>query len=303
MDAKEKRILVSLGTVTAALSLSVGVSFKANVLLVRLDAIGGLIELVVLAITFAALRRAKAAPNDSYNYGLAKLENLCGLLFSQVQFVYLLVFAWLAFNRLLDPIPPRGAGWSVLLYAYGVAVTGAMMRWTEVLNRTSPSPVAESLWRGYEVKFWANMSTVAAVSLATVYSDQPFAAYLDPIAVLALCGLRLRNIYKTFLVSGRDLLDAAAEEHTLLIILRELAANFDHYDDLIGYTTRRAPGSIFITIHLGFAPHRTLSEVFDVAEQLTAGIDSALVGAQVAVVPHRAVPMEGCTDTVPDRPS
>lgn len=291
MDAKEKRILVSFGTVTAALILSVGASFKANVLLVRLDAIGGLIELVVLAITFAAMRQVKRAPSDSFNYGLAKLENLCGLLFSQVQLVYLLIFAWLAFNRLLDPIPPRGAGWCILLYAYGVAVTGAMMHWTGALNRTSPSPVAEALWRGYEVKFWANIATVAAVTLATVFSDQPFAAYLDPIAVLALCGLRLRNICRTILVSGRDLLDAAAEEHTLLIIVRELAANFDHYDDLIGYTTRRVPGAIFITIHLGFAPSRTLSEVFDVAERLTASIDSALVGAQVAVVPHRAALM------------
>lgn len=36
MDAKEKRVLVSLGTVTVALILSVGVSFKANILLVRL---------------------------------------------------------------------------------------------------------------------------------------------------------------------------------------------------------------------------------------------------------------------------
>lgn len=252
---------------------------------------------MVLAITFAVLRRAKAAPNDSYNYGLG-CWRICAVCCSPKFNSSICWFSRGWPSTACSIRFPRGSGVERPAYAYGVAVTGAMMRWTGALNRTSPSPVAESLWRGYEVKFWANMSTVAAVTLATVFSDQPFSAYLDPVAVLALCGLRLRNIYKTFLVSGRDLLDAAAEENTLLIIVRELAANFDHYDDLIGYTTRRAPGSIFITIHLGFAPHRTLLEVFDVADRLTTSIDSALVGAQVAVVPRRTAPIGDCTDTV-----
>jgi len=288
MDAKEKRVLVSIGTVTAAIILSAIASLGSNVLVIRLDAVGSLIELGVLAVTYAALRRARRAPCDDYNFGLAKLENLCGLLFAQVQIVYLGIFVWLAVGRFLDPVPPQGAGWGTLLYLYGIGVTGFMMRWSGALYRERPSPVAESLWRGYQIKFWANVSTALAVSAAAAFPEEPLVGYLDPVNVLALCALRLRNVHRILMASGRDLLDAAADEQARLVILRELARRFDDYDDFIGYETRRSPGATYVTIHLGFAPGRTLEEVFAAAEALRGGIAAGIAGARVSVVPHPA---------------
>ena len=288
MDAKEKRVLVSLGTVGAAIVLSAVASLGSNVLVIRLDAIGSLLELAVLAVTYAALRRARRAPCDDYNFGLAKLENLCGLLFAQVQIVYLGIFVWLAVGRFLDPVAPQGAGWGALLYLYGIGVTGFMMRWSGALYRERPSPVAESLWRGYQIKFWANVSTGLAVGAAAAFPDHPLIAYLDPVNVLALCALRLRNVHRILMSSGRDLLDAAADEQARLVILRELARRFDSYDDFISYETRRSPGATYVTLHLGFAPGRTLEEVFDTAHALRDGIAASIAGARVSVVPHRA---------------
>lgn len=288
MDAKERRVIVSMATVTAAILLSGAASLGSNVLVVRLDAVGSLIELAALAITYVALRRAKAAPCDDFNYGLGKLENLCGLLFAQVQIVYLAVFVWLAVGRLGDPAPPQGAGWGVLLYVYGAVVTGLMMRWSAALNRESPSPVAQSLWRGYQIKFWANVTTGTVLALAALFPDQPLTQYLDPLNVLVLCALRLRNIHRMLRESGRDLLDAAVDEHVRLIILRELARRFDAYDDLLGYETRRSPGVTFVTIHLGFTPDRPLNDVFDAVETLTRSIEEHVPGARVSIVPHKA---------------
>lgn len=289
MGAKEKRVLVSIGTVTAALILSFIASLGSNVLVIRLDAVGNLIELAVLAVTYAALRWAKAAPDDNYNFGLVKLENLCGLLFAQMQIIYLAIFVWLALDRIAAPVPPQGAEWGVLLYLYGITVTGLMMRWSGALYREQPSPVAESLWRGYQIKFWANILTGAALLTAASFPDQPLVGYLDPLIVMALCALRLRNIHRILMACGRDLLDAAVDERTRLVILRELAHCFDGYDDLIGYETRRSPGATYVTIHLGFLPERTLSEVFGTTESLTTAIAASINGARVAVVPHRAV--------------
>lgn len=304
MDAKEKRILVSIGTVTVAVILSSIASLGSNILVIRLDAVGSLVELAVLAVTYAALRRARTAPSEDYNFGLVKLENLCGLLFAQVQIISLAIFVWLALGRITAPVPPQGAGWGALLYLYGIAVTGVMMRWSGALHREQPSPVAESLWRGYQIKFWANVSTGLAVLAAASFPDHPLIGYLDPLNVLALCALRLRNIHRILMACGRDLLDAAADEHTRLIILRELARCFDGYDDLIGYETRRSPGATYVTIHLGFLPERTLPEVFDTAESLTAGIATSIDGAWVSVVPHRAAhppPWNHHSQPPPDR--
>jgi hypothetical protein len=83
----------------------VDVSAASNALVIRLDIIGGLLEVVALAITSLALAPARRPANASFNFGYAKLENICGLLIAQGQFSSLLIFLWLALHRAGRPRP------------------------------------------------------------------------------------------------------------------------------------------------------------------------------------------------------
>lgn len=80
MAPRPKRVPVSLCTVGTAVVLPPVASAGSNVLVIRLDVVGGLIELVALAITWHTLAHAKRPANEGFNYGYAKLENICGLL-------------------------------------------------------------------------------------------------------------------------------------------------------------------------------------------------------------------------------
>ncbi len=286
MDPKQKRVAVSLGTVGAAVVLSLMASAGSNALVIRLDVVGGLIELVALAITWHALSRARRPATEGFNYGYAKLENICGLLIAQVQFAYLLIFLWMAFQRLASPVPPQGAGWGLLLYIYGAAVTGFMLAWSRRLMRTANSPVVEALYRGYQVKVAANITTGALLAVAALFPDVPAVHYLDPLNVILLCAIRIRAIVLTIVASGRDLLDAAVEEESKIAIYASLAHHFDEYEDLVRLETRRTPQAVFVTLHLAFAEERPLSEVLRTMEALSADIAQRVPTAQVQVVPH-----------------
>lgn len=286
MDPKQKRVAVSLCTVGAAVLLSLLVSAGSNALVIRLDVVGGLIELVALAITWHALARSKRPATDSFNYGFAKLENICGLLIALVQFAYLLIFLWMAVQRLAEPVPPQGAGWGLLLYAYGTAVTGTMLWWSRQLMRTAPSPVVEALYRGYQVKVAANIATGLMLGIAALFPEEPVVHYLDPVNVILLCAVRIRSIVLTVVASGRDLLDAAVEEESKIAIYASLAKHFDDYEDLVRLETRRSPQAVFVTLHLAFAETRSLPEVFATMESLSEDIARRVPNAQVTVVPH-----------------
>jgi cation diffusion facilitator family transporter len=286
MDDKQKRVAVSLLTVTAAVILSVIVSAGSNALVIRLDVAGSLLELVALGITWHALVRSKRPANEAYNYGFAKLENLCGLLIAQVQMAYLLIFLWMAFQRLAEPVAPQGAGWGLLLYVYGTCVTSLMLAWSHALVKRAPTPIAMALFRGYQVKVAANVTTGAMLAVAALFPDEPAVHYLDPINVLLLCGLRIRAIAMVIVASGRDLLDAAAEEETKIAIYASLAKHFDDYDDLVRLETRRTPQAVFVTLHLAFTEDRELSAVYRAIDELCRDVAARVPNAEVAVVPH-----------------
>jgi cation diffusion facilitator family transporter len=286
MDPKQKRVAVSLATVGAAVLLSLAASAGSNALVIRLDVVGSLIELVALGITWHALARAKRPATDGFNYGFAKLENICGLLIAQVQFAYLLIFLWMAFQRLAEPVQPQGAGWGLLLYAYGTAVTSTMLWWSRKLVRAAPSPVIEALYRGYQVKVAANVTTGLLLTVAATFPDVPAVHYLDPVNVILLCAVRIRAIVLTVVASGRDLLDAAVEEESKIAIYASLAHHFDDYEDLVRLETRRTPQAVFVTLHLAFAESRALPEVFATMESLSHDIARRVPNAQVVVVPH-----------------
>jgi divalent metal cation (Fe/Co/Zn/Cd) transporter len=286
MDAKQKRVAVSFATVGAAVILSAIASAGSNALVIRLDVVGSLLELVALGITWHALARARRPATDGFNYGFAKLENICGLLIAQVQFAYLLIFLWMALGRLAAPVPPQGAGWGLLLYAYGTAVTGTMLLWSRRLAVGSPSPIAEALYRGYQVKVAANITTGLLLTVSALFPDVEAVHYLDPVNVILLCAIRIRAIILTVIASGRDLLDAAVEEEGKIAIYASLARHFDDYEDLIRLETRRSPQAVFVTLHLAFSDRRGLREVFATMEGLSADIAGRVPNAEVVVVPH-----------------
>jgi divalent metal cation (Fe/Co/Zn/Cd) transporter len=287
---KERRVLLSLLTVTLGLLISALVTLRSSALVIRLDMVGGAVEVVALLVTLATLRKARQAPNEIFNYGLGKLENLCSLMLAMVQLVYLGIFVWIAATRLGQPAAVQGAVFGLALYVYGALVTGLMMRWTGRLAREQPSPVVQALHRGYQVKFVANLSTGAVLAVSALLPGQALVPYLDPLNVLALCALRLRTIWRMIGESGRDLVDAAVSEHLQLLILRALAEHFDHYDALLAIETRRSPARVFVTLRLGFDPARGLPGVFDSMEAIAAAIREAIGEAEVYVVPSRLLP-------------
>lgn len=285
---KERRVLLSLVTVGLALVISAAVSQRSSALVIRLDLVGGVVELVALLVTLLTLRKARAAPDERFNYGLGKLENLCSLMLAMVQLIYLGIFVWIAAARLGRPVAVEGAAFGLALYAYGTLVTGLMLRWTGKLMRSQPSPVVQALHRSYQIKVMANLSTGMVLAIAALAPGQPLVAYLDPLNVLALCVLRLRNIWRMVQESGRDLVDAAVAEHLQLLILRALAERFDDYDALLGIETRRSPSQVFVTLRLGFDPGRGTEAIFDAMEAIGASVRSLIGEAEVAIVPSRA---------------
>ena len=294
-DVKYQHVVAAMLAVTGSILLAIATTLHSNVLIVRLDLVGFFVELIVLAITLAALRRSKAAPNDMFNFGLGKLENLCALLFTLVQVVYLVIFVWLAIERLIHPTEVEGAAFGAALYAYGAATSGFMIRGMRAVRKETPSPVIDALYRGYVIKLWTSVGTAAVLSAVAVAHDATLSQYLEPLNVIAICALRLYNISRIAIHSGRDLIDAAADETVQIIVLRALVGEFERYDSFLGYQTRRSPGTIFITIHLGFAPDRNLGEVFDTMDAIGREVAAHVADARVSVVPQR-VPAGGLSD-------
>lgn len=94
-----------------------------------------------------------------------------------------------------------------------------------------------------------------------------------------------KSIYDVFSGSVSDLLDRSLDEYHLLIILRQLVANFDAYDQIHGFRTRRSGSNAFIEIFLEFDRETRMHAVYGLLERMESELKKHIPNAQVMIIP------------------
>ena len=98
----------------------------------------------------------------------------------------------------------------------------------------------------------------------------------------------IKSIYDVFSSSLSDLLDRSLDEYHMLIILRELVANFDAYDQIHGFRTRRSGSQAFIELFLEFNPDTRMEALYDLLDRMESALKEQIPQAQVMIIPSRS---------------
>ena len=131
---------------------------------------------------------------------------------------------------------------------------------------------------------------ILAVGIALIFSGATWTRYLDVAATSILTISILKSIYDVFSGSISDLLDRSLDEYHLLIILRELVANYDAYDQIHGFRTRRSGSQTFIELFMEFNPETKMESVYALLGRLEAELKNNIPNAQVMIIPSRQRP-------------
>ncbi len=266
----------------AAAVLSGSVTLYASTLKTVNEAIG-------IIISWRIARKIARGDPGVYDYGMGKFESIARIIVGAVLLISVLILVAIAVFRILIPATLGGGG-----VVFGMAVCIVMIgidTWFWVRNsriaKREPSPLMESQWQLFRLKAAANVVVLFALGLAVLCAGYPWAVYIDPISSFVIIGILFRSGYGMIVQSLPDLLDRTLEEELQLMLMKELADNFEHYEQMHSVRSRRSGGNVYIDIFLEFDGERKMCEVQDVIDRIQQSIEAKIPKSSVNIISCR----------------
>jgi len=296
---RERSIVTSLVVDFILLLPDVVAALLANSLVMMADVLKCINELLATFLSWLAIRKVVRNKPYNFDYGLGKLENLTSIIVAWIMFLSLIIVLYSAFYRFRHPhgLHSAGATLGIALMLVGVCVNTWLWIKNYRVSRKEYSPIMESQWRLFRAKAVADLTVLLTLVLSvSLYNIVPWAIYIDPIGSLAIAGFLMFSIYHIIAHSVDDLLDRTLDESLQLVIIRDLAAFYEHYKAIHGVHSRRSGSNIYIEIFLEFDGDKKMNEVQEIINMIKSGIEHHIKGSFITIVPATA-PVQGHGNT------
>ena len=243
------------------------------------------IDLIAAGIATFSVHAADRPPDRTHPYGHEKIENISGVIEGLLIFLAAVWIIYEAVEKLLYGVDLKYLGYGLVVMGVSGAmnlVVAALLNKSAVQNR-SVALEADAAHLYADVYTSAGVFAGLAVISVGRHFFQADLAWLDPVIAIGVAVLILATAYRITRKSFFPLLDAAAspeEVARIQEVMKEFGRNGSDFHKL---RTRRAGGSLYVDLHMGFKPGMSLEQGHDLSHRLTAQIEEALPGAKVLV--------------------
>jgi ferrous-iron efflux pump FieF len=249
-------------------------------LAVLASALDSLLDILMSAVNFLAIRHAEQPADRNHSYGHGKFETAATL----VQSIIISVTgAWVLFEsvrRLLQgniQLANLEEGMIVLLFSGGVSV--AISRHLRNVGRKTDSSALQADALHFSMDVYANLAMVAGLILIKLVQ----APWLDPLLSGLVGCYILFEAVKLVRHGLRDMLD----EELPAALRSEVEKLIEsHPGELLDYhnlRTRRAGSQKLMDFHLTVCRNMTVEDAHEISDQLERKIEAEIPGADVTI--------------------
>jgi cation diffusion facilitator family transporter len=272
--------IYTVGVSTIGIMTSNSIVFVANFVIAFTGALAS-------GLSLYTIKRMSRGADLLNTYGLGRMETISSIVVGTTMLLAAIFVGYETVAKILHPAEQHG-GLVAMLLTFASFIASAWL-WIRNyrLSKKEHSPIFSSMWRMARMGALEDLLIILAVGISLAFSGAPWTRYLDVLATSILMISIVKSIYDVFSGSISDLLDRSLDEYNMLIILRELVANFDAYDQIHGVRTRRSGSQNFIEIFLEFNGDTKMEAVYKLKERLESELKKMMPNAQIMVIPSR----------------
>lgn len=272
--------IYTVGVSTIGIMTSNSIVFVANFVIAFTGALAS-------GLSLYTIKRMSRGADLLNTYGLGRMETISSIVVGTTMLLAAIFVGYETVAKILHPAEQHG-GLVAMLLTFASFIASAWL-WIRNyrLSKKEHSPIFSSMWRMARMGALEDLLIILAVGISLAFSGAPWTRYLDVLATSILMISIVKSIYDVFSGSISDLLDRSLDEYNMLIILRELVANFDAYDQIHGVRTRRSGSQTFIEIFLEFNGETKMEAVYKLKERLESELKKMMPNAQIMVIPSR----------------
>jgi cation diffusion facilitator family transporter len=274
---------LSVGSNTALTVGKLVAGFATGSVSILSEAAHSAIDLIAAGMATFSVHVSDRPPDETHQYGHEKIENVSGVIEGLLIFAAAVWIIYEAVDKLIHGVELRYLGDGVAVMAISGAVNlviATVLKKSAIRNR-SVALEADA------AHLYADVYTSAGVFLGLAVialGSRIFGAdlaWLDPVIAIGVASLILVTAYRITRKSFFPLMDSSASPEEMAQIEKVIQRFGENGVDFHKLRTRRAGGSLYVDLHMGFKPGMSLEQGHDLSHSLTSKIEEALPGAKV----------------------
>jgi len=282
MTPSSKKLFAAKLSIATALSLSVLkfiVGLMTGSLAVLSSAIDSMLDILMSAVNFLAIRHAEQPADESHAYGHGKFETMAALIQSLViggSGVWILIES---IRRLVSGGVPERLGSGVVVLVVSVIASWLISRYlVKVATETDSAALrADSLHFAMDV--YTNLALAAGLAVMHFFH----LGWLDPLLSLLVGGYILREAVKLARHALDDVLDAQLPEDLRDRIEKVVRLHGGDSFSCHNLRTRKSGSRKIIDFHLTVCKNLTVDESHHITEILEEEIEQELNNSDITI--------------------
>ena len=280
-SSQKKATIVATIVATALTVLKLVIGVMSGSVAVLASAIDSLLDMVISAFNFFAIKKSEENPNEEYQYGKGKIQAIAGVIEGTIITMSGFYIIYRALEKLIDDESLSLLAPSIMVMLISLVVTFFLVKYLLKIAEETDSMVIKADALHYQTDLWSNAAVL--LSLLLVWMTD-----LGSIDALFGLGIGLFIIYSAYEIIQEGiaiLLDRALDGG----MVAKIGEIISHHPDATSYhwlKTRTDGTTNFVEFHLVLHPEMLLKEAHDITDDIEDQIMALDSRKRWLITPH-----------------
>ncbi|HHH72381.1 MAG TPA: cation transporter [Sulfuricurvum sp.] len=263
MRIEKKATIVSSSTAAILVLFKLVIGIMSGSVAVLASAIDSLLDLSVSLFNFFALHQSERKPDETFNYGLGKLEAVASVVEGTIISMSGLFILYTAIDKFITPRPILYLQASIIVMAISIVLTALLVLFLNHVAKKNNNLVIRADALHYKTDLFSN----GAILLSLIIIEYSGFDMIDPVLGVGIAAYMIYSAFPIMKEGLMMLLDIALSKEEIAkikaMLIRNAQINSFHH-----LQTRRAGSDVFISVHLVFDETTSLLDAHRVSDQI-----------------------------------
>lgn len=269
----------TIAIILAIVKFSIGIA--SGSMAVLSSAIDSLLDCLVSALNYFALKKSSANPNIKFNFGYGKLEALMALIEGTIIISIGIFIFYSSVVKISNPQENLEVNSGIIVMLFSIILTGILVSYLKKEYKKSGNLIIKADALHYQTDLLTNTGVLVALVLIWLTGYKIIDAFFGIVISIYIAFSAFRLVKEGIYI----LLDGAVDEEMVSGIIQIIKSNHSiksyHY-----LKTRKSGVKNYFSIHLVFDPEISLSKAHEIGNIIENAIKSRYINHEWAFDTH-----------------
>jgi cation diffusion facilitator family transporter len=263
MSPQKRATLVSSSVATLLLLVKLVLGVASGSVAVLASAIDSLLDMLVSAFNFFAIKKAEEHPDEDYHYGKAKVQAIAAVIEGTIITMSGMYIIYEAIKKLNKGSETTLLTPSIVAMTFSLIITYVLVNYLLKVARETDNIVIKADALHYKTDLWSNAAVLVALGLV-------YMTGIDAIDAVFGLGIGLYIIYSAYEIihEGIEILLDRALDGDIVAKIGEIISNHPEVTSYHWLKTRTDGSTNFVEFHMVLRPNMLLLEAHRIADEV-----------------------------------